>query len=171
MPHIQDASGPLALVVALHGGLGSGDQLADTSQFEPLAERDGFAVVFPDGVSATWNAGSCCGAAVTRKIDDVAFLVALVDDIAKKVPIDRGRVFAVGHSNGAMMAFRLGCEASPTCGIARSPYRWNRACTPRTRCPIGSPASRRNIPRRGRGSVDYERLVPVVAALSKWTAR
>jgi polyhydroxybutyrate depolymerase len=109
--YVPRAAGPLALIVALHGGLGSGDQLADTSQFEPLAEREGFAVVFPDGVGATWNAGACCGGAVTRKIDDVAFLRSLVDDIADKVSIDRTRVFAVGHSNGAMMAFRLGCEA------------------------------------------------------------
>jgi polyhydroxybutyrate depolymerase len=109
---VPEAVAPLALVVALHGGLGSGDQLADTSQFEPLAERERFVVAFPDGVGATWNAGTCCGTAVTRKIDDVAFLRSLVDEIARKVSIDRTRVFAVGHSNGAMMAFRLGCEAS-----------------------------------------------------------
>jgi len=110
--YVPEAPGPLSLVVALHGGLGNGDQLADTSQFEPLAEREHFVVAFPDGVGATWNAGTCCGTSVTRKIDDVAFLAALVDDIARKVTIDRTRVFAVGHSNGAMMAFRLGCEAA-----------------------------------------------------------
>jgi polyhydroxybutyrate depolymerase len=109
--YVPDAPGPMALVVALHGGLGSGDQLAETTQFEPLADREHFVVVFPDGVGATWNAGTCCGTAVTRKVDDVAFLVALVDEIARTVSIDRTRVFAVGHSNGAMMAFRLGCEA------------------------------------------------------------
>ncbi|MEO8694871.1 MAG: alpha/beta fold hydrolase [Acidimicrobiales bacterium] len=110
--YVPDASGPLALVVALHGGLGSGDQLADTTQFEALAAREHFVVAFPDGVGATWNAGTCCGVAVTRKIDDVAFLVALVEEIAHRVSIDRTRVSAVGHSNGAMMAFRLGCEAA-----------------------------------------------------------
>jgi polyhydroxybutyrate depolymerase len=110
--YVPDAPGPMPLVVALHGGLGSGDQLADTTQFEPLAEREHFAVVFPDGVGATWNAGTCCGNAVTRKVDDVGFLVALVDEIARRVSIDRTKVFAVGHSNGAMMAFRLGCEAA-----------------------------------------------------------
>jgi polyhydroxybutyrate depolymerase len=61
--YVPESSAPLALVVALHGGLGSGDQLAETSQFEPLAERERFAVVFPDGVGRTWNAGSCCGGA------------------------------------------------------------------------------------------------------------
>lgn len=110
--YVPEAPGPLSLVVALHGGLGSGDQLAETSQFEPLAEREHFVVAFPDGVGATWNAGACCGTAVTRKIDDVAFLAALVDEIARKVSIDRTRTFVVGHSNGAMMAFRLGCEAA-----------------------------------------------------------
>lgn len=98
------------LVVALHGGLGSGDQFATTSRFESLAQDKGSVVVFPDGIGATWNAGGCCGQASRTRVDDVGFLAALIDLIEREAPVDPARVFMTGHSNGAMMAFRFGCE-------------------------------------------------------------
>lgn len=100
----------LPLVVALHGGLGSGDQFAAASNFETLAQSSGFVVVFPDGLDRTWNAGTCCGQSVKKNTDDVGFLAALITELTKTAPIDADRVFVAGHSNGAMMAFRFGCE-------------------------------------------------------------
>lgn len=112
VPTRTKADSNLALVVALHGGLGSGDQFADNSRFEDLAEDAGFAVVFPNGVDRTWNAGACCGGAARKDIDDVGFLAALIEHLAATLPVNRERVFVTGHSNGAMMAFRFGCERS-----------------------------------------------------------
>ncbi len=107
------------LLVALHGGGGNGNQYRANSGFDGLAEANGFIVVFPDGTSIkglkdsrVWNAGACCGAAVDARdaVDDVDFLAAVVDDLADELPIDRGRVFFAGHSNGAMMSYRMACE-------------------------------------------------------------
>lgn len=107
------------LLVALHGGFGNGNQFRRTSGFDGLAEANGFIVVFPDGTSIkalkdsrVWNAGACCGAAVDGKdaVDDVGFLAAMVDDLADELPIDRDRVFFAGHSNGAMMSYRMACD-------------------------------------------------------------
>jgi polyhydroxybutyrate depolymerase len=109
------------LLVALHGGLGSGQQFEASSDFNGLATANGFIVVYPDGVARfpdgsggarTWNAGKCCGPAVARKVDDVAFLRAVVADVAASHLVDRFRVYAAGHSNGGMMALRMACEAS-----------------------------------------------------------
>jgi len=102
------------LVVGLHGGLGSGDNFAQVSGFEDVAQSEGFIVVFPDGVKggmgSTWNAGGCCGQAQRANVDDVGFLAALIDMLEQQEPIDPARVFMTGHSNGAMMSFRFGCE-------------------------------------------------------------
>ncbi len=124
----------LALVVALHGGLGSGDQLAETSRFEDLAEAEGFVIAFPDGVDRTWNAGACCGGAARKDIDDVGFLAALIEHLAATLPVNRERVFITGHSNGAMMTFRFACQrsemvaaAAPVAGSLEIPV-----CTPAT---------------------------------------
>lgn len=130
------------LLVALHGGLGSGKQFEVSSDFNGLATANDFIVAYPDGVARfpdgsgdarTWNAGKCCGPAVARKVDDVAFLRAVVDDVEANQRIDRSRVYAAGHSNGGMMALRLGCEASDVfvaVGIQSASLE-TRACSPR----------------------------------------
>src|SRR5439155_3507988 len=47
-----------------------------------------------------------------QQVDDVGFIRAVIDDAAKRTPIDRKRVFATGLSNGAMMSYRMAAEAS-----------------------------------------------------------
>jgi polyhydroxybutyrate depolymerase len=118
--HVPDPlpSGPLPLVVALHGGTGSAAQFQRTSGFDTLADERGFLVVYPDGVGngadeaalRTWNAGDCCGPAVKKQVDDVGFIGALVDLMERTFDIDPGAVFATGHSNGGFMSDRLACE-------------------------------------------------------------
>jgi polyhydroxybutyrate depolymerase len=117
----RPADGPAPLVLALHGGGGHAEFMADDGRYGLVsaAEREGFVVAFPNGFSrlprgrlATWNAWGCCGAARDRGSDDVGFLRALVERIAAEHPVDRARVLATGMSNGGMMAYRLACEAS-----------------------------------------------------------
>ena len=60
----------------------------------------------------TWNGGVCCGPAVRQNVDDVTFLKQLVATISDQHRIDPDRVFATGHSNGMIMAYRLLCEAA-----------------------------------------------------------
>lgn len=111
---------PAALLVALHGGIGSGPQFEQTSGYDGLAEANGFLVVYPDGVGTgpdedrfrTWNGGVCCGAAAARDVDDVAFLRQLVDQLSDEYAVDPERVYATGHSNGMIMSYRLVCEAA-----------------------------------------------------------
>jgi polyhydroxybutyrate depolymerase len=118
--HVPESVGeePVALLVALHGGGGSADQFAGENGLEALADEEGFVVVHPEGISGraerlhTWNAGNCCGAAAQEGVDDVAFVRAVVEEVAGALPIDADRVFAIGHSNGGMLAYRLACEAA-----------------------------------------------------------
>ena len=109
-------AGSVPLFVGLHGGTGWGDQFARTNHIEGLAESNGFIVVHPDGVKigdgpgGVWNGGVCCGVAARQEVDDVAFVEALIDRIGDGWDIDSHRVFAFGHSNGAIMSYRLACE-------------------------------------------------------------
>lgn len=114
-------SGPaVPLLLALHGGGGSGLQFERTSGFDGLAEANGFVVVYPDGIGGgpnravlrTWNGGRCCGAAARTGVDDVGFVRLLVAKLETQYPIDRSRVYVAGHSNGGMLAYRLACELS-----------------------------------------------------------
>jgi polyhydroxybutyrate depolymerase len=100
------------LVVALHGGFGTSASVLRQGSWEAIADRHGFVVVAPDGLARSWNAGMCCGPAMRNDFDDVGFVLAVLDDVESMVRIDPRRVFATGISNGGMMAYRLGCEAS-----------------------------------------------------------
>jgi polyhydroxybutyrate depolymerase len=105
-------TGPAPLVIGLHGGVGSGEQFAKSTRFDELAGEAGFIAAYPDGTGAakTWNGGRCCGYAVRNAVDDVTFVAALIDAVAARYPVDLSRVYAVGHSNGGIMALRLACE-------------------------------------------------------------
>ncbi len=121
VPRSLPAHRPVPLLVALHGGGGSGAQFERNSGFDGLAESNRFLVVYPDGTPAgripgldVWNAGGCCGAAEQARgnVDDVRFISLLIARLERKFHVDRSRVFATGHSNGAMLGLRLACRLS-----------------------------------------------------------
>src|SRR5262245_49254155 len=113
--HVPPRTGPVPLVM-IHGAGGSADFAAEETGWSQLADPEGFAVAYPEGLPARgdrtakfltnpqeWNDGSGRGGQ-----DDVGFLVAVLDNLAEF--IDRRRVYVTGFSNGAGMAFRLAAE-------------------------------------------------------------
>lgn len=103
------------LVLAFHGGMGRGVVVARQSKMTEVAEREGFAVAYPDGTgrfphTLTWNAGLCCGYAVEHDIDDVGFVARLIDLLVREHGVDEKRVYATGMSNGGMLCYRLALE-------------------------------------------------------------
>jgi len=109
--HVPDrlADDP-ALVVMLHGGFGSAAQAQRAYGWDEFADREGFLVVYPEGIGRSWNGGDCCGPAVERGIDDVGFLGALVAAIGQEYGV--AAVYGTGMSNGAIMTYRVACETS-----------------------------------------------------------
>ena len=100
-----------ALVLVLHGGGGSAQQAESSYGWTDLAEGKGFLVAHPQGLHRTWNTeGGCCGRAAAQNVDDVAFLVEVVEDVSRRAAVDADRVFVTGMSNGAMMSYRLACS-------------------------------------------------------------
>jgi polyhydroxybutyrate depolymerase len=117
MPPQTTTGAPLAVVLNLHGATSNAEQQEGYSRMDGAADRHGFIAVYPNGTGRfgnhyTWNAGFCCGYAMLHNIDDVGFILALLDDLAARTPIDRRRVYATGLSNGAMMSYRLAAQAS-----------------------------------------------------------
>lgn len=112
------ARGPLPVVVAFHGGGGNAAGFKAYAGLDRVADREGFVVVYPDGSGRmarrllTWNAGGCCGYAALENADDVGFTWALLRDLARDLPLDSTRVYATGHSNGSMMAYRVAAESA-----------------------------------------------------------
>src|SRR5579884_1997547 len=107
---------PTPMLIALHGGGGDADFQADDSKYKLISKSEaaGFIAVFPNGygrlpggIFATWNAGTCCGAAQRGNVDDVGFIREVIHRMEGQARIDPKRIFAAGMSNGAMMSWRL----------------------------------------------------------------
>jgi polyhydroxybutyrate depolymerase len=105
---------PSPLVMVLHGANGNAGRVELRYHWDSLSDRDGFVVVYPQGLLDQWNA-----ALDPRAADDVSFLTALIDHLVGELSLDRGRVYVAGMSNGAAMAYRLACVmAAPIAAFA-----------------------------------------------------
>lgn len=102
------------LVLVLHGAGMKVAEIRSSTQyeFEGLADRNGFIVVYPEGFQSTWN--DCRKglplAARAEKIDDLGFIRALIARFQGDYGIDRSQVFVMGFSNGGHFAYRLAVE-------------------------------------------------------------
>jgi polyhydroxybutyrate depolymerase len=116
LPEYYEKSLQFPLVIALHGRGGNGESmiLITRKGFNKLADKDGFIVVYPDGIDLNWNDGRMDEEANDRahreNIDDVGFISALIDSMISNYNIDPKRVYVTGISNGAIMSYRLACE-------------------------------------------------------------
>ena len=119
----HDAETPVPLVLDLHG-LSEGAQVHTLmSAFSDLAQKEGFAVVFPNGTGSPVHWETSLDA--TENID-IAFVKAILDTLGKDLCLDQSRVYATGLSNGAMMSSVLACTLSdriaaiaPVAGVAK----------------------------------------------------
>lgn len=109
---------PMPVVLVFHGGGGFPDAVRFQSRMDEVSDRHGFIAVYPAGtgnmrnVMLSFNAGACCGYAMSNQVDDVGFTAALLDELEKRYTIDPDRVYATGLSNGGMLVYRLACELS-----------------------------------------------------------
>lgn len=99
----------LPIVIVLHG---RGMNPASIERLSRLVGATGPAIlVYPAGYAHSWNAGACCGGAHRTGSNDVAFLEALVLQVASTQPdAAAARVYLVGYSNGGRMAYRMACQ-------------------------------------------------------------
>ncbi|MFO0658782.1 MAG: PHB depolymerase family esterase [Polyangiaceae bacterium] len=103
------------LILALHGagGTGRGMEGLTLGKLNRIADRDGYIVVYPDGVNKRWNdLRPRDDNHVDTSVDDIGFLIALIDELSARFNIDPSRVYVTGASNGGFMSFALVC-ASP----------------------------------------------------------
>ena len=106
---------PLPLVVVVHGAFYTAKKMEHTSGFSELADHEGFIAVYPNGMGIFgflqhWNAGHCCGKAAADRLDDVGYLAKVIEDVCRRLNVDRQRIYMVGFSNGGMLVYRFAAE-------------------------------------------------------------
>jgi polyhydroxybutyrate depolymerase len=118
IPKSYDGSKPYPIVLSFHGGGSNAEQMMRFCGLNDKADQAGFIVVYPSGTGQlekpflTWNGGNCCGYAMQNKVDDVAFIKALLIDLEKVVQVDGKRIYSTGMSNGGILSYLLASELS-----------------------------------------------------------
>lgn len=98
--------GGMPLVVMLHGCEQSATQFAQGTRMNRLAERQGFAVLYPQQslVSHSNRCWKWYDKATQQGGGDVRLIAGLIEKIAASHPIDHSRIYIGGISAGAGMA-------------------------------------------------------------------
>jgi len=109
VPKDLDTTKPVPLVISLHGFAGFPGNQVRVTQWNKLADEEGFIVVYPRGTGFPlhWRATNS-----QTVVNDLAFITALMDKLEGQYNIDPKRVYANGFSNGGGMAFALSCQLS-----------------------------------------------------------
>ena len=103
------------LLLALHGGSGNAKQFEDQSNFNAIADKYHFIVVYPDGLGLfefnfhVWNSGYI-GTSLNGGVNDVSFLYHLILTLENDYSVNSSCIYMTGHSNGAMMTYRMAAE-------------------------------------------------------------
>lgn len=103
---------PYPLVLVFHGGAGNGEQIARQTSFREYADKEGFIVVFPNGIQNGWNDGRGTTDPEKLGVDDIKFIRKLIEHLKSKLPIDSKMIYAAGVSNGGIFSQRVACELS-----------------------------------------------------------
>jgi polyhydroxybutyrate depolymerase len=164
-----------ALVVVLHGGFGTGQNAQAAYGWDAVAQTGLAVIAYPDGIGRSWNGGRCCGPALRRSVDDVAFLTEVIRDLERRDGIDPLRIYVTGMSNGAIMAYRLACEGPiPLAAIGPVAGDLEVPCTSPV-APVSVMAihgtADQNVPFGGgigRKAVVKVEHAPVAASLARW---
>jgi polyhydroxybutyrate depolymerase len=97
-----------ALVVVLHQEGATLESVTSDIELQALRAQ-GATLAYPAGIDESWDAGNCCGVPSQQKINDVPFVDAVLDDVARHTPVDPERRALVGYSSGGMLTYRYVC--------------------------------------------------------------
>lgn len=110
-PFSYDDKRSLPLVMVFHGYLGSADLMMRMTEFNTLAEKEGFLVVYPEALHEKWNAN--LGKSESSEVD-VEYVQSLIAQIQTERNVDTKRIYATGFSSGGFFSQRLACEMPDT---------------------------------------------------------
>lgn len=93
----------LPVLIHFHGWGRTGSNVVNNREIGGATRKTGVLLLAPNGYGKSWSfwrEGS----------RDIPFVEEMIEDAAKRWPINRNRIFVSGFSYGAAMAWRLACE-------------------------------------------------------------
>jgi len=109
LPAVASPSVPAPLVLNFHGLGSSAAEQEAYSGLLPVAAREGFVLVSPDGEGQPRRWGVPGLPSEESLQPDLRFVDALLAELEDRLCLDPGRIYATGLSNGAFFSSVLGC--------------------------------------------------------------
>ncbi|MDA7650719.1 prolyl oligopeptidase family serine peptidase [bacterium] len=124
------------LLFNFHGGDMTSQQMLQLADMRPQAEANSFLLIYPQGLPEAgggpiWNSEG----PYSNGVDEMAFAVAMIDDLAQTYSVDERRVYACGYSNGGNLVYDLACLLSDrfaaVSAVAGNMFEWTyTSCAP-----------------------------------------
>lgn len=124
VPSSYDGSKSVPVVMSIHGYTASAASMVEESRWHEIAEKEGFIVVYPQGMvrdlpmmgnvpCAMWLGGAFTMlAGEMDPMTDAVVLNTILDKTEAAYNVDKSRVYCTGHSNGSMMTFTLAANGA-----------------------------------------------------------
>jgi polyhydroxybutyrate depolymerase len=93
------------LLILFHGGGGTGLGIERDTNMNYYSDTNGFVSVYPDGYKNHWDDGRIVPA--RPNVDDVAFVVEIINHLQRELGYDQAKIYAVGYSDGGLFTQRL----------------------------------------------------------------
>lgn len=116
VPASYDGETPMPLVVLLHGMTGTGPGFDAGLRFTRLAHAEGFLGITPSGLRNAddvqyWNVHPVVCTEEPCP-DDSAYILGLIEEMKTRYRVEADRVYLLGVSNGAYLAYRIACDGA-----------------------------------------------------------
>ena len=100
-----DGKSRLPAAIFFHGYGGTAAEVMQDEAMGKVLSDLGVLLVAPNGDNKGWS----YPAKIQGPRDDFAFVASVLDDVEKRLPVDRGRLYATGFSIGGSMTWYLAC--------------------------------------------------------------
>ena len=115
IPDLEPGPEGFPLVIGLHGANSRAISFIGNAALVNKADEEGFVFACPNALThhhlRLFNVGGALEE-FTDFTDDVGFISAVIDSMIARYSINIAKIYTMGHSNGAMMAYRLAAELS-----------------------------------------------------------
>jgi polyhydroxybutyrate depolymerase len=116
---VPEGEGPFPAMVYLYGSGGQSVSVANSPLLDAAVVQRGYALIVPAALTMEYRQGVFDSGWGLRnepsgQRDEALFLSRVIDDAARRFPIDRSRVLLVGQSRGAFLIWEIACNEPDT---------------------------------------------------------